>query len=801
MKSINILLIEDSPSFTLYLRELFYNNGYKNFFSAYDKESALNILKEKFVHVVILDIELITIKEGFELGRLIQNDYNIPVIYITAKEEEQIKTLFKDEDRFYGLLFKPFLFSELETLIKNAYLATQERYIQEGSLKRLLDYVLFPSAIFYKDELILFNDEFINFVKNVLNMNVDKKLKLAEIFPDLLPILKNHLNHQITTKYEGILEILDKKIDLEIIILSTNYYQIIIKSSDYEISKAIEVSPLGRFQFLLNLLNRLFDGIIILNEKREIIYTNSTFLRLFDYEEREVLNQNIKIIKNVNIKKRYYVKFWREVEKNVFWEGKVYSSKKNGEERVDWFSINKIYDTEINKTYYIIVITELERRIQQEERLFYLAYYDELTNLPNRRFFKETIKKEILLSLRNNTKFALIFIDLDKFKIINDQLGHLVGDQVLIFFSDILKNSLRKSDFIARYGGDEFCIIISQIYNHNVLIPILEKIIRLTQKEFMYNNITIPISISIGVSIFPDDVKEFPIDKTNYEELINHLIHSADISMYEAKKKGGNRFYFYNSGLHNYSLMREQFLDESELNNLKIFFQFILGRQDHSLKSIQPIFCLDTLDINEKNTEFCEFNRLFIEKNLEREEVMFNKMYSLIKEIHDSIFIQDIYLYFRFSLQFLLNKKHYLEKLLKIKNKMILEFKGKEIFNLIEFNKKFLDELIDLNIQFSINMDIEQDTISLKQLNTNIFCITPNIRKSLRELNEEERLNLNLFLNHLQTLQLPILLQNVHSEEDLKVLNDYNINYYKGNISIYTFDEVKNILHTGIKKK
>lgn len=800
MKNINILIVDDSPSFVLYLRELFYKNGYKNIFSAYDKDSTLNLLNEKFIHVVILDIELISIQEGFELGRIIHDNYNIPVVYITAKEEEKIKTLLKDEYRFYGLLFKPFLFSELEALIKNAYIATQERYIQEGSLKRLLDYVLFPSAIFFKDELILFNDEFNNFCKNVLKININKKFKLANVLPDLLPVIKDHLySSQSTAKYEGTIEIQNKKIDVEIIALSSNYYQIIVKISNLEIVSQRGLYPFEKFNFLLNLLDRLFDGIVILNEKREILYTNSTFLRLFDFEENEVLNQNIKIIKNVHIKKRYYVKIWRELEKNFIWEGKIYSSKKNGEERTDWFSINKIYDSSTKITFYIVVITELDRRIQQEERLFYLAHYDELTNLPNRRFFKETIKKEILVSIRNKTKFALIFIDLDKFKSINDEYGHLIGDQVLIYFAGILKNILRKSDFIARYAGDEFCIIINQIQNQSVLITILEKILSLTKKEFVFNDIKIPISISIGVSIFPDDLNDIPIDKTNHEELINRLIHNADSKMYDAKKHGGNRFYFFNQELHHYNLIREQFLDQKELNNIEILFQFIYRKYDHSIVAIQPIFCLNSI---EKNKEFCLYTKLFIEANLEREEFIFNKIYSYLEQINDLILNQNIYLYFRFSLQFLINKKDYIQKLTNLNSKIILELSEKEILNLLEFHESFLDELNHFKIQFSILVDSDTSVFSVKQFKKiNIFCITPDMSKLFKTINQDMKYDLDLLLNHIRTLRFPIMLHNINNKEDLKFIEDYNINYYKGDLLNYSVEEIKNILQSNTLKK
>jgi len=170
MKDIQILVLDDSPSFILYITDLFKKHGYKNFYVAYDKDMAEQILKENHIQIVLLDIELNTIKEGFQFGEYIQKHYDLPVIYITGKNEEEIKSLLEQRNKdmiFYGLLYKPFKFSELEILIQNAIQNVYHKKIQEKSLKRLLELIPEPTVVIHKNQIYDYNNLFINFIKKI----------------------------------------------------------------------------------------------------------------------------------------------------------------------------------------------------------------------------------------------------------------------------------------------------------------------------------------------------------------------------------------------------------------------------------------------------------------------------------------------------------------------------------------------------------------------------------------------------------------------------------------------------------
>ena len=277
MKDIQILVIDDSPSYILYITDLFKKHGYKNFYVAYDKDIAEQILKEDHIQIVLLDIELNTVKEGFQFGEYIQRHYDLPVIYITGKNEEEIKSLLEQRNKdmiFYGLLYKPFKFSELEILIQNAIQNVYHKKIQEKSLKRLLELIPEPTVVIHKDQIYDYNNLFLNFIKKELNLNY-VPLNILDITPELNSELLADQPTELE-RFEGYIHINSKPFKLEILPLSEEYFQIIFYQRS--IAQDIQVIDVNKFDFIINVLNRIIEGVFILNEKREFIYINPMFL-------------------------------------------------------------------------------------------------------------------------------------------------------------------------------------------------------------------------------------------------------------------------------------------------------------------------------------------------------------------------------------------------------------------------------------------------------------------------------------------------------------------------------------------
>ncbi len=524
------------------------------------------------------------------------------------------------------------------------------------------------------------------------------------------------------------------------------------------------------------------EGIFILDSKRNFLFVNSTFLQMFNFREEDVYNHNIKMLKNLRFNTKYYGKIWSEVNKKELWEGSIYSVKKDGEERKDWLYINKILDYNTNNSYYIGIITDLNKRLEYENHLFNLAHFDELKNLPNKRYFKEILRKEIYFAKRNHTKFAIIFIDIDKFKSINDIYGHLLADRVLEYFAKSLKNTLRKSDFIARYAGDEFCIIINNIQNKNSLITILEKILEITKRNFKWNQVEIPISLSLGIAIYPDDlIKNYEIKNWTEEQIENTIIEIADKKMYEAKKSGGNRYRFFSNELNQYAYLRE------ELHHLQysICFYLIYNNENHNI-GIVPYVNVD----KEKNS----MNKIiskYLESNLDEESIFFNEYKTNLENIKD--FIKNKYIYFRFSTKLLTNKK-YIEELIYFPANIILELTEMEFLHLLEYHSNYLNYLQKYNINFSIKKNINQNMNILKYLKTyKIFAITPDISHPISKLSEYEFLSLKVFMENMSILNVSTLIDNIESKKDEEILNNLSATYHINKFISYTVEDLKKI--------
>lgn len=214
----------------------------------------------------------------------------------------------------------------------------------------------------------------------------------------------------------------------------------------------------------------------------------------------------------------------------------------------------------------VCVSRDITARKESEERLLYLANYDSLTGLPNRALFRDRLRRAIARAQRNKTKVALMFLDLDRFKTINDSLGHHAGDQLLRSVSRRLKQQGREGDTIARLGGDEFTVILEGIHDQEDATKVAEKILELMQSPFRLDGHEVVVTPSIGITIFPDDASD-----------MRSLLKNADTAMYRSKEQGRNGFHFYtadmNAKAYESLLLENNLRHAMERNELRLFFQ------------------------------------------------------------------------------------------------------------------------------------------------------------------------------------------------------------------------------------
>jgi diguanylate cyclase (GGDEF)-like protein/PAS domain S-box-containing protein len=276
------------------------------------------------------------------------------------------------------------------------------------------------------------------------------------------------------------------------------------------------------------------DSILITNAKGTILRVNDSLVKLTGYSNSELLGNNPNIFKSNYHDKEFYLQLWKSILENGFWEGEIRNKKKNGDIFITKQSISVVYDSNDSLKYIISISRDITEQKESEEKIKYLAHYDVLTQLPNRVLFYDRFNHALKRCKEEETQLALLFIDLDGFKKINDAKGHPVGDELLKEITRRLQSAVRQCDTVARLGGDEFTIIIEEFDAFQDLVLVIEHILTNIAEDIYIDNHKLFVSASIGISIFPNDGKT-----------VHTLIKHADTAMYKAKENGKNRFCFY----------------------------------------------------------------------------------------------------------------------------------------------------------------------------------------------------------------------------------------------------------------
>ena len=277
----------------------------------------------------------------------------------------------------------------------------------------------------------------------------------------------------------------------------------------------------------------LFDAVVVTDLQGIIIDWNKGSEALYGYSREEAIGRDVSMLHVPEDTDHITAEVISAVEKFGKWTGEVRMLHKDG--HIGWIEsiCVPIYDDDNQMIGALGINRNITDRIKETERLAHLAHYDQLTEIPNRYLLLDRIAHLITQSARNKKAFALLYIDLDKFKIINDTRGHSFGDKVLKEVASRLSQSIRHSDTIARIGGDEFVLLLEEIAGKHDISKMAETIVNELHKEFIIDEIVIEIGCSVGIATYPED-----------GNTTDSLLIAADKAMYRAKDKGGNNFNF-----------------------------------------------------------------------------------------------------------------------------------------------------------------------------------------------------------------------------------------------------------------
>ncbi|MDD5301190.1 MAG: EAL domain-containing protein [Gallionella sp.] len=341
----------------------------------------------------------------------------------------------------------------------------------------------------------------------------------------------------------------------------------------YGIAVVQDVTERIQAQKKLLMLSRAVENspatVVITNPNGIIEYVNKKFTSITGYSFEEAIGRNPSILNSGKQSGDFYTQLWKTILAGNEWYGEMWNRKKNGELYLEQVSISPIVDEQGKIANFVAVKEDITDKKKTEETIWMQANFDTLTGLPNRRMFRERLEQEIKKSIRSGIPIALMFIDLDHFKEINDSLGHDMGDALLIEASQRIADCVRTTDIVARLGGDEFTVLLSEVEDVTSVERIAQCITEKLAASFRLKEEVVYVSASIGITLYPNDASD-----------IEGLFKNADQAMYVAKNQGRNRHSYFTSALQEAAQTRLRLINDLRgalaANQFMVYFQPIV---------------------------------------------------------------------------------------------------------------------------------------------------------------------------------------------------------------------------------
>ncbi len=323
-------------------------------------------------------------------------------------------------------------------------------------------------------------------------------------------------------------------------------------------------------------------SMIITDRNGRIEYVNGAFSQSCGYSSEEAVGRTIRFLRSTETPQALYEEIWSSILAGREWQGELRNQRKDGSQFWEHTHVSPVRDKQGEISHFLTVKQDITERKAQQQKILYQARYDALTDLPNRMLAMDRLSQAVTQAKRNRDRVLLMFIDLDDFKRINDNLGHEVGDQLLIQAAARLKESVREEDTVARLGGDEFLIITGGLDQREAAESVATSILKAFVPAFLIGGSEQVITPSIGMALYPDDGEETSI-----------LLRNADLAMYQAKEDGRNTFHFYNRSVHDnlrHRLELERHLRNALAENeLQLQYQPVLDAVSGRIVSVEAL--------------------------------------------------------------------------------------------------------------------------------------------------------------------------------------------------------------------
>lgn len=306
-------------------------------------------------------------------------------------------------------------------------------------------------------------------------------------------------------------------------------------------TQSVDVTEHKHAEDQLRLAARVFDrageGIVVTDARQNILTVNEAFTQVTGFTAEEVIGKAPSVLASGKHDKDFYLDMWSRLQSQGWWQGEVWNRRKNGEVYPEWLTINSVKDSEGKVVNYVGIFSDITIVKESQRRVEFLATHDELTSLPNRALFLDRVRQAVARTTRTDSTFAVLFIDLDNFKVVNDSMGHAAGDDLLIEIARRMRECVRGSDTVARFGGDEFAMLLEDASAEDAEMT-ARRVAEAMERPHLIGRQSVYPSASIGICLFPNDGLD-----------AETLLKNADSAMYQAKDSGRSTHHFFTDEL------------------------------------------------------------------------------------------------------------------------------------------------------------------------------------------------------------------------------------------------------------
>ena len=536
-----ILIVEDDPVQKVAVARQLQSIGYVAAGVVESGSGAIELARNLQPDLILMDINLDGPVDGIEAAGEIRRQFQIPIVFVTTHTDRETFLRAKQTQPF-GYLLKPFSREELQIAIEMALLDHNvEQHLNEtmAELNIILENVPAGVVLLKRNRFFRLNRAFEE------SFDLPRKQAIGRPVSVLFKNIPQYRKFARSSRHDlQATGVFHQELELQSGTGTPRWCRVTGRAINPRDPRSPSVWILHdmtenrRAEEHLKLSAQVFEntleGVWISDSRQNIITVNRAFSEITGYSEVEALGQNPGFLNSGKHDPGFYFDIWAELNENGRWEGEIWNRRQNGEVYPEWLSISTVRSDVGHITNYVGVFSDISKRKEFEERLSYMATHDTLTDLPNRFLFRETLQHSLKKARRENAIIGVCFINLNRFKAVNEALGHVTGDEVLRQVGRRLRDIVRNEDMVARSGSDEFILILEDLSHSERAVVAIQRVLEVLQEPIRVERLEVHVGASIGVSVYPHDSDDW-----------QSLIRFAEAAMQQARGSGRNNYQFF----------------------------------------------------------------------------------------------------------------------------------------------------------------------------------------------------------------------------------------------------------------